>query len=281
MCLIILQKMSKSGIISLRGDIVNEKSFEKEFTTVWSFPERGNWKTHNSKYRGNFAPQVPRNIILNYSKEGDFIVDPMMGSGTSLIEAKLLNRRSIGVDINPNSIRLAKNKIKFKGNYKYKPAIYQGDVRNLDFINSNSIDLIITHPPYFNIINYSQGKIENDLSTINDLKKFLKEFSIAITEFFRILKENAICAILIGDTRKNSHYIPLSNYILNIFLKKKFILKDEIIKIQHNCKQDEYWRNKIKKYNFYLIKHEHLFIFRKPNRYENLKKYKYSSGLNI
>ena len=48
--------------------------FEKlKITTVWSFPERGKWKTHNSKYRGNFTPQIPRNIILRYSKEEDVV----------------------------------------------------------------------------------------------------------------------------------------------------------------------------------------------------------------
>jgi len=69
------------------------KEFEKELTTVWSFPERGNWSTHNPKFRGNFAPQIARNIILKYSKEGDLILDPMVGGGTTLIEAKLLNRK--------------------------------------------------------------------------------------------------------------------------------------------------------------------------------------------
>lgn len=43
-----------------------------ETTTVWSFPERGKWATHQSDYRGNFAPQVARNIILAYSQEGDY-----------------------------------------------------------------------------------------------------------------------------------------------------------------------------------------------------------------
>ncbi|MFW6017172.1 MAG: site-specific DNA-methyltransferase, partial [bacterium] len=37
-------------------------NFKKEITTVWTFPKRGEWKTHNSKYRGNFAPQIPRNL---------------------------------------------------------------------------------------------------------------------------------------------------------------------------------------------------------------------------
>lgn len=85
-------------------------NFEKESTSVWSVPERGKWATHNPKYRGNFAPQIPRNAILKYSKENDFVLDPMMGSGTTLIETKLLNRKGIGFDINPATINIAKKK---------------------------------------------------------------------------------------------------------------------------------------------------------------------------
>jgi DNA modification methylase len=75
-----------------------------EYTTVWSFPKRGSWATHNSKYRGNFAPQIARNIIEMYSEKGDTILDPMVGAGTTLIEAKLLSRNALGMDINPQAI---------------------------------------------------------------------------------------------------------------------------------------------------------------------------------
>jgi len=85
-----------------------------EWTTVWSFPERGNWATHNPKYRGNFAPQIARNIIEMYSEKGDSILDPMVGAGTTLIEAKLLARNALGMDINPEAIKLTKEALKFK-----------------------------------------------------------------------------------------------------------------------------------------------------------------------
>ncbi len=52
------------------------ENFEPEIATVWSFPKRGNWSTHNPKFRGNFAPQIARNIILKYSKEGNIVLDP-------------------------------------------------------------------------------------------------------------------------------------------------------------------------------------------------------------
>ncbi|WGS65761.1 TRM11 family SAM-dependent methyltransferase [Marinitoga aeolica] len=254
---------------------MNNFKDDLEFTTVWSFPERGKWETHNSKYRGNFAPQVAKNIILRYSNEDDIVLDPMVGGGTSLIEAKLLNRKSIGVDINPKAIEITRKNIVFnKG--KYEPKIFLGDARNLNFLENNSIDLILTHPPYLNIIKYSEGKIPGDFSNISGVKKFCNELEYAIKELYRVLKPGKYCAILIGDTRKNRHYIPLSYYVMQKFLKNGFILKEDIIKVQHNCQTTPYWKAQVNKYNFYLIMHEHLFIFRKPFDNEDTSKFIYS-----
>ena len=211
-------------------------NFEKELTTVWSFPKRGKWFTHNPKYRGNFAPQIARNALLKYSKEGETILDPMVGGGTSLIEAKSLNRKAIGFDINPKAVNLTKKHLNFEGNFKYEPKVEVGDIKKLDSIKNNGIDFIITHPPYLNIIKYSKGKIKNDLSNISGVKKFCYEFEKGIKELYRVLKPGSHCAILIGDTRRNRHYIPLSTYVMERFLNQGFLLKDDIIKVQHNCK---------------------------------------------
>lgn len=71
------------------------EQFELEDTTIWSFKKRGNWATHKGDYRGNCPPQVPRNLILKYTKEGDIVLDTFCGSGTTMIEAKLLNRKGV------------------------------------------------------------------------------------------------------------------------------------------------------------------------------------------
>ncbi|HAW08123.1 MAG: DNA methyltransferase [Chloroherpetonaceae bacterium] len=259
----------------MKNDLL--ENFKQEITTVWSFPERGNWATHNSKYRGNFAPQIPRNLILKYTQEGDFILDPMVGSGTTLIEAKLLHRNAVGIDINPEAVEISKKALEFEYITKSKQKVISGDSRNLSQCPDNKVDLIITHPPYLNIIQYSKNTIDSDLSNISSISKFFKEMQLVSQELFRVLKEDHYCAILIGDTRKAQHYVPLSYYLLRTFLKTGFILKEEIIKEQHNCVYSQRWIQNATKYNFYLIMHEHLFVFRKPKKDENTSRLKYST----
>jgi DNA modification methylase len=249
-----------------------------EYTTVWSFPERGSWATHKSDYRGNFAPQIARNIIEMYSKKGDLILDPMVGAGTTLIEAKLLARDAIGIDINPDAAKLAKEALQFK----HKPASNQEvritDARDLSSIKDNSIDLVLTHPPYMNIIKYSDGRIAGDLSNIGSLPKFCDEIEVIAAELFRVLKCDKYCAILIGDTRRGRHYVPLAFNVMQRFLKVGFVLKEDIVKVQHNCKMTQRWKAQAKQGGFYLIMHEHLFVFRKPRSGEDLSGIKYSTN---
>ena len=238
-------------------------NFEQECTTVWSFARRGNWATHNSKYRGNWAPEVVRNLIMRYSKEGDYLLDPMIGGGTTAIECKLLNRNLLALDVNPNAIELTNVALDFECDYTPKIKVKLNDSRKLLMLKDESIDFILNHPPYADIVKYSDKQIEEDLSNIHDLEKFCDEYEQVIKEMYRVLKPNKFCAILIGDTRRNKMYQPLAYMVMNRFLQNGFALKEDIIKHQHNCKATGFWVNKSKEHNFLLIMHEHLFIFKK------------------
>lgn len=66
-----------------------------------------------------------------------------------------------------------------------------------------------------------------------------------------------------GDTRKKGHMIPMSFEVMKIFQDAGFNLKELIIKEQHNCKATGYWKTNSVKYNFLLIAHEYLFVFKK------------------
>ena len=238
------------------------ENFELEMTTHWSFPKRGDWATHDAKRRGNWSPYIPRNILLRYSQEGDLVLDQFAGGGTTLVEAKLLNRDIIGIDVNDVALERCREKSGFEHDgAEGKVYIRKGDARNLDFIPDDSIDLICTHPPYVNIIKYSED-IEADLSRLK-VKDFLEAMRPVAAECRRVLKKGKFCAILMGDTRQKGCMVPMSFEVMRIFQDAGFQLKELIIKEQHNCKATGYWKTNSVKYNFLLIAHEYLFVFRK------------------
>ena len=236
--------------------------FELEMTTMWSFPNRGDWATHDAKWRGNWSPYIPRNILLRYSQENDKVLDQFAGGGTTLVEAKLLNRNIIGLDVNDVALDRCREKTDFEvEGANGKVYIRKADARNLYFIADESIDLICTHPPYANIIEYSED-IPEDLSLLK-VNDFLEEMKKVAAESYRVLKKDKFCAILMGDTRQKGHMIPMSFEVMKIFQDAGFKMKELIIKQQHNCRATGYWKTNSVKYNFLLIAHEYLVVFRK------------------
>lgn len=226
-----------------------------ENTTIWSFPNRGNWSNHKGDYPGNWSPHVPKNIILRYSKEGDMVLDQFVGSGTTLIEAKRLNRRCIGSDINENALNICKQRIKENNDIFIK----KQDARNLRLLKDKSIDLICTHPPYSDVVKYSEN-IKCDISLLQ-LEEFYREMELVAKSSYRVLKHRKYCAILMGDKRKKGLIEPIGFNTMNIFLNAGFKLKEIVIKEQHNCRNTYKWKQISVERNFLLIAHEYLFVF--------------------
>jgi len=263
-------------------------NYKPETTTVWSFPDRGDWATHVGNYRGNWSPYVPRNLILKYTKPGELVLDQMVGSGTTIIEAKLLGRDAIGIDINYEAVILTLDRL----NFQYKPLdepdrnvtikVYHGDATNLDKISDNEIDLVATHPPYWGIISYGKGplaKPAGNLSAMKRLEDYIDAMRKAATESFRVLRPGRYCATLVGDTRRHKHYVPISHRVMQVFLEAGFVLAEDIIKMQHKMKTTrEKWRGeRFELYGFHKIAHEHLFVFRKPSNEKEKRKLKLSA----
>lgn len=230
-------------------------------TTVWRFPQRGNWSSHKGDYRGNWAPQIPKNLILRYSSENDTVLDCFVGSGTTLIECKLNNRNGIGVDVNQNAIKISNERLNFETEFHNSIKLFQCDARNLDFIHSDSIDLIATHPPYSNAIKYSEN-IAGDLSLLS-YHNFLAQLPIVANEMYRVLKKNKFCCIMIGDLRTKGNVVPLGFKLMQIYIESGFKIKEIIIKEQFNTKMSSYWEKISVQRNFLLLAHEYIFVFYK------------------
>lgn len=232
-------------------------SFNEESTTIWSFKDRGDWATHKGDYPGNCSPYVVKNLLIKYTNKNDIVLDQFVGSGTTIIESLLLNRKTIGIDINDKALNITKSRIKDIGG-KYK--LIKGDATKLTLKNK-SIDFICTHPPYMDIIKYSNG-IRGDISLLSG-EEFYNSIKLVAKESFRVLKEKCYCAILIGDVRKNGLIVPVGFNVMELFLNEGFLLKEIIIKEQHNCKSTDKWIEIAKKRNFLLIQHEYIFVFQK------------------
>jgi Predicted DNA modification methylase len=237
-----------------------------------------------------------------YTTKGETILDPMIGSGTTCIEARLLGRNCIAVDINYEALMLTMHRIywleeaiKKHVESKLEPysigdvsieevlqtsvRVYHGDARRLEFLSDNSVDAVFTHPPYWNIIEYQGICHPGDLSCTKKLEEYLDLMRDIAREIYRVLKPGKYAAILVGDTRVRKHYVPISHHVLRVFLEAGFVLKEEVIKVQHKMKTTrEIWR-RIKNRDFLLIAHEKLFILRKPLGDEELSEYKYSTSL--
>lgn len=257
--------MNKSVSSTKKKKITSWKNpdFELEMTSVWSFPSRGKWATHDAKWRGNWSPYIPRNVLLRYSQEGDTVLDQFAGGGTTLVEAKLLHRHCIGLDVNDVALARCREKLDFtrEGYPMGHIDLRKGDARQLIGINDESIDLICTHPPYANIIQYSED-IEEDLSHLK-IPEFIEAMKDVARESYRVLKKGKFCAILMGDTRIKGHVQPLGMQVMQTFVDAGFTLKEIIIKEQHNCRATGYWKTNSIKYNFLLLAHEYLFVFKK------------------
>jgi DNA modification methylase len=221
---------------------------EPEFktTTLWDFPTQnyGDIPHGNNKFNGVTPAFVIWNLLQRYTNEGDLVVDPMCGSGTTIDVAKELNRNVIGYDINP-----------------VRPDIIKNDSRKIP-LPDNSVDFVFIDSPYSDNIKYSDepeciGKLScEDFLFYDELQKVAKEI-------YRILKPDKIMAWLIGDQWKKKKFTP-TGFLLYQRLWKYFDPVDIICVTRHNQTSNTgLWHGRARKYNFYLRGFKHLFIMKK------------------
>lgn len=252
------------------------KDLDIDVNSLWIINERDKSGKHKNIYHGNFIPQVPNQLISRYTKKGDVVLDVFLGSGTTLYECENLNRKFIGFDINQNMIDYV-NQQMLESDFKHNFFITNCDVTNteqtkeniekaLHKLNSKQVDFMIMHPPYMDIVKFTEHK--NDLSQINELNPFVKAFINVCNNTLPYLAKNRYFAIVIGDVYKNSEVIPLSFYLMDAVKRHfKTKLKGIIVKnIEGNrgkLGKNGIWTYRALKSDYYIFKHEYIFVFKK------------------
>ncbi len=272
-------KRLKNGVQKFKTCKVNDinllrwKEYDEIITdSLWVMDKRDTSGVHLGWYWGNFIPQIPHQMMLRYTKKGDWVLDTFVGSGTTLIECKQLGRNGIGIELNQGVAQKAKELIDKEYNrYKISTEIISGDSRTVDIKTIldkhgiKQIQLLIMHPPYHDIIKFS--KDEKDLSTAKSTDEFLKMFGEVVDNVTPFLEKGRYFALVIGDKYSKGEWIPLGFYCMQEVLKRGYLLKSIIVKNFEETRakrnQKELWRYRALVGGFYIFKHEYIILFKK------------------
>ena len=243
--------------------------------TLWEFPTRLKEGGHTNEYHGNYIPQIAQQIYERYTKKNDVILDLFFGSGTSGIEAVNMNRRCIGVELKQDLVDNVSKKFTQKQLVtdvniicadSTSEAAKEKVKARLEVMGEKGAQLLMLHPPYDDIIKFSDKK--EDLSNCATTEEFYDLFEKVAKNGYELLEKGRFACLIIGDSYKNSEVQPLGFMCMARMMNLGFKLKGIIVKdIQGNerakGKTANLWRYRALAGGFYIFKHEYVMVFQK------------------
>lgn len=222
--------------------------------------------------------------MLRYTRKGEWVLDPFLGSGTTLLECLRLGRNGVGIELNPivasrtrallkKDAGMGKRGKKYQATAKTeaKMEIRVGDGTRIDIrtslnrLGTASVQLVILHPPYHNIIRFSGDS--RDLSNASSTKRFLMLLGKVVDNSLKVLDNGRYLALVIGDKYNNREWTPLGFLAMEEVMKRSCRLKSIIVKnfdqTAGKRRQGALWRYRALVGGFYVFKHEYIFIFQK------------------
>src|SRR5215831_11468275 len=240
--------------------------------SLWMLPRRDTSGAHLGWYWGNFIPQIPHQMMLRYTRRGDWVLDPFVGSGTTLIECRRLGRNGIGIELNSDVVERSRILVERAANPRgVSTSISLGDSTSLDMnalleaSRIDSVQLLMLHPPYADIIRFSDDPA--DLYACKDTDEFLAMFGQVLDNVLPVLERGRYCTLVAGDKYHKGQWIPLGFYCMNEVIKRGMLLKSTIVKNFEDTRakrdQKQLWRYRALVGGFYIFKHEYVFVFQK------------------
>lgn len=267
------------SVTEVRTSAINDINLNrwKEYNDIhleslWFIGNRDGTGVHTAQYWGNFIPQIPHQMMRRYTKRGEWVLDVFTGMGTTLIEGQRLGRHTLGIELQKGVSRRARALIGREENpYNVAAKIVTGDVTSqnlrpaLRARGAESVQLVIMHPPYFDIIKFSED--ERDLSNAPSVEEFLDRMGRVVDNVTPLLDSGRYLVLVIGDKYANGEWVPLGFMTMNEVLKRGYGLKSIIVKNFEQTAgkrgQKELWKYRALAGGFYLFKHEYIFVFKK------------------
>jgi len=245
--------------------------------SLWLIGSRDKSGVHTAELHGNFIPQIPHQAILRYTKKGEIVLDPFLGSGTTLIECKRLGRNGVGIELLTTLVKRSQELIDKEANpYNVMTEVVEGNsclpetmqkVKSLleEKYKRDKVQLIVMHPPYHDIIKFSSHP--EDLCNAPTIEEFLEKFSTVVHNSFELLEKKRFLVLVIGDKYSQGEWTPLSFYTMQKVLENGYKLKSIVIKniVGNRAKRnvEHLWRRRALGGGFYIFKHEYIMFFQK------------------
>ncbi len=230
------------------------------------------------KHPAMFPTMLVERLIETFLRpEGHIILDPFCGSGSTLVAAEKLGKQGIGFEISPEFIAMARQRLApTLLDPPPQSIIHQRSVRELiQVVEPESVDLCITSPPYWDILNQKRtadykairnyGNLNEDLGTIADYEEFLVALQRVFADVFKVLKAGAYACVVVMDLRKKDRFFPLHSDLARHMTEIGFIFDDLIIW----NRQSEY--NNLRPLGYPSVfrvnkVHEYVVLLQKPRR---------------
>jgi len=247
--------------------------------TLWEFASRDKTNGHSYDYHGNYIPQIATQLFERYTKKNDVVLDLFFGSGTSAIEALNMERRCIGVELKQEMVDYVSGKFS-KKELVTDVNIICGDSTTeetkekvkarLEIMGKeqgkNLAQFVVLHPPYDDIIKFSDKK--EDLSNCATTEEFYNLFEKVAKNAYDLLEKGRFAALIIGDEYKNSKVEPLGFECMrrmeNVgFITKAIVVKNITGNEKAKGKTANLWRYRALAGGFNIFEHEYIMTFQK------------------
>ncbi|MDO0791497.1 site-specific DNA-methyltransferase [Xanthomonas campestris pv. campestris] len=196
------------------------------------------WSIANTSHEGHpavFPLEIPHRLTKLFSFYGETVLDPFAGTGTTARAAIPLGRRAICVDQNAAYTKIIKKdcaNLHAGNSAEFEPlVIVNGDSRKMDFVESDSVGLVVTSPPYWNKADYGDSK--RNIGKIERYSDFIKSIRPVFEECYRVLAPGRkICVVTANVNQHTDHGLltfPLATDFAVLLRQIGFVMINEII----------------------------------------------------